>query len=525
MEKEIVERKQLGTALQLSEIKYRKLVESANDIIYSADAKGYFTYANPTAIRLMGLSEEKITGIHYTELIREDYRTEAERFYKKQISERILTSYFEFPAITKNTKSQIWIGQNVQLITHGEQVTGVQAVARDISARRQAEEQLALLSYAIMNINESVYITDMANKFIFVNKTFCETYGYQREETIGMDCAILWKGAANSPLAKSPSSVGREGKWKGDFIDRRKDGTEIPISLAGSIIRDRHGNEIGIVRIARDITERKEKEKIFRELSDAVEKIGNGELDIDIKISTDEELGNLTQSLQGMLMSLRERERMMRFMSRSTMEMIEKSKGKLSGLVERKEITVFFTDFRGFTTFSEKAEPEKVIEVVNTFMSIQYRRIAQYGGEIDKFVGDQIFALFFGPNPEIRAVKCALAIQKDLEIARKKNKEDIHVGIGIHTGIAVMGTIGFGERMDHTVLGSSVNLGARLCGGAKPDQTLVSEVVSKKIQNRFKISGLGEIVVKGFSKPVKVFSVLDSADIAKDLPDKVKPVR
>jgi two-component system sensor histidine kinase/response regulator len=124
-----------------SEGRYRQLVENAQDIIYRTDMWGFFTYVNPVAARVTGWTPDKIVGKHFLELIREDYRDRVEAHLKAQFRDRVGTSYDEFVAVTRGG-DEIWIGQNVQLLFEGVKVVGFQAVARDITQRKRAEEAL-----------------------------------------------------------------------------------------------------------------------------------------------------------------------------------------------------------------------------------------------------------------------------------------------------------------------------------------------------------------------------------------------
>ncbi len=142
--KEISERKRTEILLLESEIRFRQIVENASDIIYRADASGQFTYANPAALRLMGFArEEDALGRHYLELTTPDFRQKLKRVYDRQYVSKTRNTYFEFPAVTMQGEV-LWIGQNVQLIMENDQVTGFQAVARDITQLKQAQEALAI---------------------------------------------------------------------------------------------------------------------------------------------------------------------------------------------------------------------------------------------------------------------------------------------------------------------------------------------------------------------------------------------
>jgi PAS domain S-box-containing protein len=127
--------------LRDSEGRYRQLVENAQDIIYRTDMWGFFTYVNPVATRVTGWPSDKILGKHFLELIREDHRGRVEAHLKAQFRDRVSSTYDEFIAVTRGG-DEIWIGQNVQLLIEGSKVMGFQAVARDITRRKRAEEAL-----------------------------------------------------------------------------------------------------------------------------------------------------------------------------------------------------------------------------------------------------------------------------------------------------------------------------------------------------------------------------------------------
>jgi two-component system, sensor histidine kinase and response regulator len=136
-----IERKGAEEALRKIEDRYKQIVNNANDIIYRADAEGKFTFANPTAVEYMQRPEQQLIGLHFLELVRPDYRKAAMAFYDRQFKERIETTYFEFPALARDSR-EIWVGQNVQLILSDEGAPSFQAVARDITERKRIETEL-----------------------------------------------------------------------------------------------------------------------------------------------------------------------------------------------------------------------------------------------------------------------------------------------------------------------------------------------------------------------------------------------
>ena len=128
---------------------------------------------------------------------------------------------------------------------------------------KKMEEQVQLLSGAIMSTEDSVYITDMKGRIIFVNETFCETYGYKEEDVVGKEDNILWEENLSSKTIRGISE-GVESGWAVAFYHRRKDGSEFPVSLSRSIVKDESGKEIAIVGVSRDISERTQIENKLR---------------------------------------------------------------------------------------------------------------------------------------------------------------------------------------------------------------------------------------------------------------------
>jgi adenylate cyclase len=135
--------------------------------------------------------------------------------------------------------------------------------------------------------------------------------------------------------------------------------------------------------------------------------------------------------------------------------------------------------------------------------------IVKHHGIIDKFVGDELVAIFEGPDMVDNALHAAMEIQKEVIKLSRDNPENIQIGIGINTGMAIVGNVGSEERMDHTVLGNNMNLGARLCSIAQPGQILVSESSWRLAKSKeVKANQLDAITVKGITRPVPIYEVL-----------------
>jgi class 3 adenylate cyclase len=247
----------------------------------------------------------------------------------------------------------------------------------------------------------------------------------------------------------------------------------------------------------------------LRKLVVGTEQIRSGNYDFHMRVDSRDEIGLLAQSFNEMVLGLKERFMMAKFLSTSTMKMIRKEGDKLHLGGERRNVTVLFSDIRGFTAFSEKVEPEIVIELLSRYLSRQASIVISHNGIIDKYVGDELIAIFEGPDMVDDAVLCAIEIQQAINELNTKNTEDIRVGIGINTGMAIVGNVGGEERMDHTVLGNNMNLGSRLCSIAGSSQIILSESSWRSLKSKeVKTHSLDAIVVKGISTPVQTYEVL-----------------
>ncbi len=184
------------------------------------------------------------------------------------------------------------------------------------------------------------------------------------------------------------------------------------------------------------------------------------------------------------------REQMEKYLSRSTTEAIYNAVTEEKELFkgEMQDIVIFFSDIRGFTSYSENEKPEVVVENLNKLFELQADIIHKYDGVIDKFVGDEIMAMF-PKNASQGAVQAGIEIQQAIQDSQDVNFD---VGVGVHYGEALLGSIGTEDRRDYTVIGNIVNTGARFCGAAKGGTVIISDVVYQQLddalQQRFTLS-------------------------------------
>ena len=189
---------------------------------------------------------------------------------------------------------------------------------------------------------------------------------------------------------------------------------------------------------------------------------------------------------------------------------------ELSSVSARKNIAVLFVDIRGFTSMSESLEPEQVVSILNEYFSVVYSSIIAWNGTLDKFIGDAAMAVFNAPNDVedyvFNAVCAADDIQKNFEPLREKFMseygKEVHLGIGINSGTAIVGNIGCMGRFDYTAIGDTVNTASRLESKALPGQILISETVYAEVESRVSVDRVGALSLKGKAKAVETYQIV-----------------
>lgn len=189
---------------------------------------------------------------------------------------------------------------------------------------------------------------------------------------------------------------------------------------------------------------------------------------------------------------------------------------ELSSVSARRNIAVLFVDIRGFTSMSESLEPEQVVSILNEYFSVIYSSIIAWNGTLDKFIGDAAMAVFNAPNDVedyvFNAVCAADDIQKNFEPLREKFMseygKEVHLGIGINSGTAIVGNIGCMGRFDYTAIGDTVNTASRLESKALPGQILISETVYAEVESRVSVDRVGALSLKGKAKAVETYQIV-----------------
>lgn len=209
------------------------------------------------------------------------------------------------------------------------------------------------------------------------------------------------------------------------------------------------------------------------------------------------------------------RESLSRLLSPNVVEQVVQGNLALAKGGQRREITVLFADIRGFTALSERTAPEALVSMLNEYFEIMADLVFQHEGTLDKFMGDEVMAVWGAPlaQPDhvSRAVFAALSMRRAVEDYNRfriaRGEDPLKVGIGINTGEAVAGYMGATRTLSYTVIGDTVNVASRLCGHAGPGDILVSEAVAAQLRNVLEIEAREPATLKGKSQPVPVFAI------------------
>ena len=232
-----------------------------------------------------------------------------------------------------------------------------------------------------------------------------------------------------------------------------------------------------------------------------------------------EELVKLNQQLEQRVADqvgeIERMSRLRRFLPPQVADLIVASGTEKQLESHRREITALFCDLRGFTGFSESADPEDVMAVLREYHAALGESIIKYSGTLERYAGDGVMVVFNDPvpveNPALQAVLMALEMRDAIgaltETWRRWGHE-IGFGIGIAHGFATLGTIGFEGRFDYAAIGTVSNVASRLCDEAKPGQILISPRVLTKVENAVKVEPVGEFELKGIRRPLAAYNVV-----------------
>lgn len=330
------------------------------------------------------------------------------------------------------------------------------------------------LESVLDSIFDGVYIVDKTRTIIFWNQGAEEITGYMAEEVEGRKCFdsildhidengnLLCKGKC--PLLQT-LTTGKHVREK--IYPLHRSGKRFPVMTHVAPIRDSEGNIIAAIEVFRDITEHEE----FRILQEKFRKI------IKKYVS-----------------------------SRTFEEVMEQVYSNSNGEARIRDLTILYLDVVGFSSFSEMNPPEKIAEMLNNVFGICEVITKECHGDIDKFIGDAVMAVFVDANDAVTAARRILDALARMNQARHEHGEEpVLVRIGINSGNVIQGDIGTIERKDLTVIGDTVNTASRIQSIADPNTIIISEATHSRLRVPGAFRSEGTVAVKGKQKPVTIY--------------------
>ncbi|MFY0685407.1 MAG: HAMP domain-containing protein [Balneola sp.] len=248
----------------------------------------------------------------------------------------------------------------------------------------------------------------------------------------------------------------------------------------------------------------------IQRLTKAMLKVREGDLDVNVETNSNDEVGILTKTFNEMTQGLRERFALTKYVGDHTLKMIQTNQDiDLNEKASFQELAILFTDIRGSTSKISTSTPEVFLGHLNKTLSQQADLVLKHKGSIDKYVGDSLIAIYLGKDSLKSAVQTAIEIQKTFENDEELSDFFNGIGIGVNHGKVILGNMGAKERMDYTIIGSQVNLCARLCSEAKNNQILIpSSLIQEHDLQEFAHDIIGELELKGFTNKVDVSEII-----------------
>jgi class 3 adenylate cyclase len=266
-------------------------------------------------------------------------------------------------------------------------------------------------------------------------------------------------------------------------------------------------------------------------LTGGVARVADGDLSLLLPVRSSDEMGRLTRAFNDMVEGLRQRDfirtTLGRYVSPEVAKTLLESPEGLKFGGEKREITVLMSDLRGYTRFAEQGDPAWVMEVLNDYLARMTDIIIAYGGTINEFIGDAIFAVYGAPIPHSdhaeRAAASALAMQRamaEMNLANtERGRPRFEMGIGINTGEAVVGNIGSEQRAKYAIVGAAVNLAARVEGCTVGGQIFLSPATYERLSDLVEVASPVPVEVKGIAEPLLLYDLQSiSGRFAQQLP-------
>ncbi len=389
------------------------------------------------------------------------------------------------------------------------EIVAVATIAKDLSAFKKMEAEKQQMVQVFMDAADPIIIEDLNGIILEINKEAERSYGYTKEELIGLPIRTLVppeRHAQAVDLLERCLAGEKVRNVEGLRWNKDREISDVLLSL--SALKNEHGKIEAIATIAKDITDIKRAES---------ELVKHQHL-LEVRV------GERTQELQKAQNELEIlADKLSHYLSPQIYSSIFEGRNEPGIAARRRWLTVFFSDIVKFTETTESMAPEELTTLLNEYFSEMTSIVVRYGGTLDKYIGDAIM-VFFG-DPETRGreedafacVSMALEMQARLEDLRQQwshrgVQRPFHVRIGISSGYNTVGNFGDKQQMSYTVIGRQVNLASRLQSAANPDGILISKATWSLVQNKVRTVKENPITVKGFEDPVDVYTVLGILD-------------
>jgi adenylate cyclase len=241
------------------------------------------------------------------------------------------------------------------------------------------------------------------------------------------------------------------------------------------------------------------------EIGTKMREVGEGNFNIEIPVKSNDEVGELSTEINNMIKGLEERFHLSKYVSSATERLIQRREEIMSE-GERQQTTVLFSDIRNFTRFAESHTPSDVIKILNRILEVQAEAVERYHGDIDKFIGDAVMAIF---DDEYEAVRCAYDMVQSVRKVDMQLQTGLRIGVGMSCGEVISGNIGSKNRLEYATIGDTVNVAARLSALAKTNMILITENLMAGLKGSVEAKLIPYQTIKGKLEKVS-FYVLQS---------------
>lgn len=480
---------------------FQAIFESATDGIITADQTGHIVSWNPAAAKIFGYAAEEVVGRPLWVIVPERFRsahTDGMTRVVETGETRIIGKTVEvFGLHAEGHEFPIELSLATWMEGEDRFFSGI---VRDISARVEMMDELQSsqerLQAIMRSADDAIISIGQDGRIGLWNSGASDMFGWTEEEMLGetLDAVIpeRFREAHRSGIERVTG--GGEHHVIGKTVELaglHRDGREMPIEL--SLATWTVGEQRFFSGIIRDITERKKTEHALQ--------------------LANKSLAEKNDQLEALSVKLA------KYLSRQVYSSIFEGRTDVRVESYRKELTVFFSDIAGFTDLTDRLEAEVLSDILNTYLSEMSRIADDFGGTIDKFIGDGIMIFFGDPDTNGRkedalaCVRMAMAMRERLVELRETwsrhvGPSPMHIRIGINTGYCTVGNFGSEERMDYTIVGGAVNVASRLEETAGPDQIQVSHSTYALVKDDIYCRPIGDIRVKGVSHDLRTYEVV-----------------